>query len=109
MTITYKILGQTRPTAETQSNIYTVPAGSSAVVSTVNICNQQASSDNFRIAVVPSGETLSAEHYISYNVIVPAYDSIALTIGITLSAGDQISAYSNSGNISFNIFGSEVN
>lgn len=108
MPTVYKVLGQSNPAATTETDVYTVPTGNSAVISTVNICNQAASAATFRLAVRPAGATISNEHYVSYDTVVPANDAIAYTIGITLAATDVITIYANTANVSFNVFGSEI-
>lgn len=108
MATTYKVLGQSNPSATTATTLYTVPAATSTVISTINICNQGASTDTFRIAVRPAGETLAAKHYIAYDTAIPAYDSISLTIGITLATTDVVTVYAGTANLSFNLFGSEI-
>lgn len=108
MATTYKVLGQSQPSANTDVTLYTVPSSTSTIVSTINVCNLGVGSDNFRIAVRPSGNTLANVHYLAYNTVVPGYDSIALTIGITLATTDVITVYSTNGNVVFNAFGSEL-
>ena len=54
MTQAYKVLGQISPTANTLSNVYTVPASNAAVISTITICNQTASNASYSIAVAPA-------------------------------------------------------
>lgn len=103
-----KILGQLNPTANTLSTVYTVPASNSAVISTVVVCNQGANSSSFRLAVIPSGNTILGKHYLNYDTPIPGNDSIAITIGVTLAANDSISANALTSGISFNIFGSEI-
>ena len=108
MTITYKVLGQLNPTATTATTLYTVPALTSAVASTINVCNLAATATSFRIAIRPAGAALTNAHYISYETALPANDSIALSMGITLAATDIITVYAGNANISFNLFGSEI-
>jgi hypothetical protein len=108
MAIAYKVLGQSNPAATTATTLYTVPASTSAVISTINICNQSGSTDTFRIAIRPAGATLAAQHYIAYNTSIPAYDSISLTIGITLATTDVVTVYAGAATLSFNLFGSEI-
>jgi hypothetical protein len=103
-----KVLGQSNPPATTATTLYTVPAANSAVVSTLTVCNQSSSADFFRIAVRPTGATLDPKHYIAYNSVIPALDSISLTIGITLAATDVITVYAGTANLSFNLFGTEI-
>jgi len=108
MAVTYKVLGQSNPSATTATTLYTVPASTSTVVSTITICNQAGSSDTYRIAVRPAGATLAASQYIAYNSVIPAYDTISLTIGITLATTDVVTVYAGTTNLSFNLFGSEI-
>jgi len=108
MAVVYKVLGQSNPSATTATTLYTVPSSTSTVVSTLTICNQGASSDVYRIAIRPAGATLSASQYIAYNAAIPAYDSISLTLGITLAATDVITIYAGTANLSFSAFGSEI-
>jgi len=103
----YKVLGQSNPAATTATTLYTVPAASSAVVSTISVCNQAGTAATFRIAVRPAGATLAAQHYIVYGATVPASDSTWLTGGITLAATDVVTIYASSATLSFNIYGSE--
>lgn len=108
MAIVYKILGQSNPTANTDVSLYTVPSATSAVCSTLVICNQATSAATFRIAVRPAGASLTAEQYISYDTSLNANDSVTLTIGITLAATDVISVRASTSTVSFNLFGSEL-
>jgi glucose-6-phosphate dehydrogenase assembly protein OpcA len=108
MAIVYKVLGQSNPAATTATTLYTVPASTSAVVSTVTICNQAATAGPFRIAIRPAGATLATVHYVSYDTIVPANDTISFTLGITLATTDVITVYASSTTMSFHAYGSEI-
>ena len=74
MATTYKVLGTSNPSATTATALYTVPAATSAIVSTINVCNQAAAVGTFRIAIRPSGATLAASHYLAYDTAIPAND-----------------------------------
>ena len=108
MAITYKVLGQSNPAANTNTTLYTVPSSTSAVCSTIVICNQAASAATFRIAVRPAGAAIATQQYISYDTNVNANDSITMTIGITLATTDVITVRANTTTVSFNLFGSEI-
>ena len=108
MAVVYKVLGQSNPSATTATTLYTVPASTSTVVSTITICNQAATSDSYRIAIRPAGAALAAQHYIAYNGAIPAYDTISLTLGITLATTDVVTVYAGTANLSFGLFGSEI-
>ena len=108
MPTVYKVLGQSAPSATTDTDLYTVPAATSAVVSTIVVANRSALDVAYRIAIRPAGATIADEHYIAYNVNVGASDSTTLTLGVTLAATDIITVYAGSANLSFSVFGSEI-
>lgn len=108
MAITYRVLGQSNPTANTATTLYTVPASTSTIVSTIAVCNQSANATSFSIAVQPKGGAVTAASYLNYNTPLPGNDTITLTIGMTLGNTDILSANVGSGSVSINIFGSEI-
>jgi len=108
MAATYKVLGQSNPSATTATTAYTVPSSKSAVVSTISIANLAGTAATFRIAVRPGGEALANKHYIAYDVTVGANDTTTITAGITLATTDIVTVYASTANLSFNIFGSEI-
>ena len=103
----YRILGQITGSATTAS-LYTSPAGTQTVVSSLVVANRGTSNGAYWIAVVPSGSAFGVEDWVAFNVPISGSDSTALTLGITLGAGDQVqvSGLANSG--SFNLFGSQI-
>lgn len=107
MATTYKVLGQSAPSATTNTDLYTVPASKAAVASTLSVTNRGASTA-FRVAVRPSGAALANQHYIVYNDVLNQDDSLFLTIGITLAASDVITVYAGTADLSFSLFGSEI-
>jgi hypothetical protein len=109
MAAIYKVLGQSAPSATTNTNVYTVPSGEAAVISTIVVANRAASPATYRIAVRPGGATIANQHYIAFDVTVGASDSTTLTLGITLAATDVITVFASTANLTFNVFGSEVN
>lgn len=108
MATTYKVLGQSAPSATTNTTLYTVPSATQTVVSTITVTNRSASAATYRIAVRVGGATIANQHYIAYGAAAPANDTITLTLGITLSATDVITIYASSADLSFNAFGSEI-
>lgn len=104
-----KVLGQAALTAETDTNVYTVPASTSAVISTIVLANRAGSATTFRLAVRPNGATIANEHYVAYDIPLAANDSTTLTLGITMDAADVLTAYSGAGSsVSVNVFGTEI-
>ena len=108
MATTYKVLGQSAPSSNTATTLYTVPSSTEAVISTLIVANRAASAATYRISIRPNGETLANQHYIAYDVTVGASDSTTLTLGLTLDATDVLEVYASTANLTFNAFGSEV-
>lgn len=108
MPTTYKVLGQSKPTAATATTLYTVPSATQTVASTLNISNLTNDITTVRIAVRPAGAALEDKHYLLYNNTIPGYGSAQFTIGITLGATDVVTVYDTAGKCSFNLFGSEI-
>jgi len=108
MPTTYKVLGQSNPSAITATTLYTVPSTTQAIVSTITIANQTATAGTYRVAVRPGGETLAAKHYVAYDVSLPGNATDTLTLGITLATTDVITVYASAATFSFNAFGSEL-
>ena len=87
--------------------LYTVPSATSTVCSTLVICNQGASTV-FRVAVRPAGAALEPKHYLIVDNTINQYDSVFLTLGVSLATTDVVSVYAGATSVSFNLFGSEL-
>jgi hypothetical protein len=103
----HKVLGQSAPAATTATALYTVPAATQAVVSTLAICNRGVST-TYRVAVRPAGATLANQHYIVYDGFAEQYNAVFLTLGIALAATDVITVYAGTGDLSFSAYGVEI-
>jgi hypothetical protein len=108
MPTNYKVLGQVAPGATTDTTLYTVPAATETVVSTIIVANRAATSASYRIAIRPNAATLANQHYIAFDVTVGAGDSTTLTLGLTLDAADVITVRASTADLSFSAFGSEI-
>lgn len=104
----YKVLGQSAPSATTNTDVYTVPSSTEAVVSTIIVANRAATAGTYKIAVRPDGAAIANVHYIAFDVAIPANDSTTLTLGITLNAADVVTVNCSSADMSVNIFGTEI-
>lgn len=107
MPTAYKVLGQSAPAATTLTTLYTVPSATSAVVSSLVVCNH-GTSGTFRIAVRPAGAAVEQKHYIVDDLALNANDTITFTIGMTLATTDVVSVYASNTSFSFVLFGSEL-
>ena len=64
MATAYKVLGQVDQQTASLATLYTVPASTETVVSTVIVCNRGTASTTFRLAVRPDGASISDQHYL---------------------------------------------
>ena len=111
MPTTYKVLAQAAPSSTATADLYTVPASTQAVSSTLVVCNRGTANAAYNVAVRPAGAVIANQHYIAFNSTVPANDSITLTIGMTLGNTDVVTIQANTigvNNLGFTLFGSEV-
>ena len=110
MATNYKTLGQLDLTSSSLTTLYTCPASTETVLSTVIIANRASAADTFRLALRTDGDAISDKHYLAYDVPVAANDSTTLTLGITMAATDVLSvaAAGTASTLSVNAFGAEV-
>ena len=106
MADTLKVLGQVAPEAATWTDLYTAPC--QVVVSSIIICNRFYVDTTFRLAVSPGGVSIEDKHYLYYDTRIPANDTLAAQIGVTLSAGDKLRVRAGNNYLSFSAFGIEV-
>lgn len=105
----YKVLGQfVNTTINTLETLYTVPASTSAVASTLTICNRGSTAATFRVAVRPAGAAIDNKHYIVFDGAIAANDLLALTLGLSLATTDVVSVYSSTTNLTYNLYGTEI-
>jgi len=104
----FKILAQSNPAATTYTDIFTGSSSAQYIVSTITVANLSATEGTFRIAIKENGEALSNKQFIAYNVPVPGFDSISLTLGLTISDFDLITVYASTASVAFGVFGSEI-
>ena len=109
MATSYRILGQSHLTTTSDTDIYTVPSGVEAIISTMIVANIGSVATTFNIALRPDGDTLADQHYIAQGVPIAGNDSTTLTLGMALEATDVVTVAAGTANaLSFNLFGAEI-
>jgi hypothetical protein len=109
MAINYKILGQAHPVAATSTVLYTCPASTQTVISTLSIANVTATTGKCRVHVAPAGAANSHTNAILFDVAITPNSSNTFTLGLTLDATDVVRVYSTNGNdLTFHVYGSEI-
>lgn len=107
-TASYKILGQIAPSATTETTLYTVPAATETIVSTIVVANRSSSDATFRISISADGAATANKDYIAYDLSCGGNGINAFTFGLTANATDVIRVYASSANLSFSAYGSEI-
>lgn len=107
MALTYKVLSQTKPSAATLTDSYTVPSVTSTVVSSIVATNQSATPTAIRVSIAVAGLADTPKQYIAYDMVIAANQAIAFVIGVTLGAADVIRVYNTLATVSFSVFGVE--
>ena|SRR5207237_1623398 len=102
-----KVLAQSNPPALTLTDVYTVPAATSTVVSSLVLANRAAVDTTFRLSLAISGAADSLKQYLYYDVTLFARDTFIATIGVTLAAADVVRVYVNDASVSINVLGAE--
>lgn len=98
------ILGQSSPTATTNTTVYTVPAGTTSTFS-VSICNRGSSSITARLAVA-STATPSDSEWFEYDAAIPANGVLERT-GIVAQAAERVVVYVSAATASVSVYGFE--
>lgn len=108
MATTYKILGQSQP-GTAVADLYTVPASTSAIVSTISASNVDGTACDISIFVVANGDSAGAANALVYQAELGANTMQAFTLGVTLGAADKLSVQSATGSaVTYQAFGSEL-
>jgi hypothetical protein len=111
MAESYKRLGSitANGTIGTGQTLYgPVPASTSAVVSSIIICNQAATSATYRLAYSAGTTYASTNDYIIFGATIAANDSVILTIGATLATTTYLLFSASAATVSAIAFGTEI-
>ena len=114
MPSTYLILGQSAPAAGVLTTLYTTPAATSTVVSSIIACNTSVGTpDYIRISIAQAGAADTAAQYIyggnvGKGFLIQPLDTFVANLGTTLATTDLIRVYSQNGTTSFNLSGVQL-
>lgn len=110
MASNYKVLGQVESTGTITSydTLYTCPSATSAIISSISICNRGVSEATFRLSI-SNTTTPDNSEFIAYDTTVGGNDTSFITVGLITDATiNNIMCSSNSASVSFGAFGSEI-
>lgn len=102
-----KVLGQSNPLADADTDLYTVPATTETVVSSLIVANRSSNPALFRVAIRPAGAAVANQHYLYYDVEILGNDTFIATVGLTLATTDVITVRATTADLSFHAYGNE--
>lgn len=89
-----QIAAYVNTTAGLNQTAYTVPASNRFVGQIIVVNTSPSTSRSYRLAILKSGDSIGAEHYVAYDAELLPQESTTVT-GVTLGAGDQVILYSD--------------
>ena len=109
MATAYKY-AQVQGTASTSTyaTLYTTPAATQAVISSIVITNQSSSAVTVRIGLDTTAGTPGASEWLVYDAAIAGNDTVALTLGVTLDASKFVRVSSSANTCNFSAFLSEI-
>ena len=99
--MTYKVV-QAQGTALT--DLYTVPSGKNAVISTIAMCNYGTASAFAHVFVRPAGATQADIHTLASGVALVPDDTLFITAGFALGTADVVSVQADSADVTFHAY-----
>lgn len=104
----YKILGQSNPGAAALTDMYTVPAATSSVISSIIVANRSTVPTSFRISLAVAGAADDNKQYIAFDTPIGANQIVSHTPGISLGAADVVRVYATLATLTFSLLGTEL-
>jgi len=98
---------QAAPGATTEIDLYEVPVGKKALISSLVVVNRGSSAAFARILLAQNGDVTENKQYLVPDLVVAGNDLYAQTFGITLNAGTVIRVYAENANFTFQVWGKE--
>lgn len=102
----YKRLGATVVVADTDTELFQVPASHEYIVSELTICNLAVTDYTFRVAVVDGAiASVASEDYKFYDCDIPGNSTITLKPGYAMAASESLLVRANHADVVFSASG----
>ena len=107
-TATRKLLGQAiQAVANTDQDLYTVPAATDTVVSCLIVTNQAATAATYMVKHRAAGAASATKQQLFSAVSLPPNSSDVICQGIVLQATDVLTVQASATTVSWNLYGQE--
>jgi hypothetical protein len=109
MADTYKQLGATTVTANTDTELYDVPASTETILAGIYVCNIGSTDRTFRIAHIQNDDigNVANEDYIVYDSTIRANELLVFGQGKSMGANDKIMVRASHAEVVFQCDGVE--
>lgn len=94
---TLKLLGQANPDVNSATDLYTVPASSQTLISSIAVTNIGTTAYYYRISISSNGAATDPKDYIAYGHKIEANSTTTFTLGLTIDSSDIVRVYSYPG------------
>jgi len=109
MANTYKRLGATTVTADTDTKLFQVPAAHEYIVSELTICNIGSTQRTFRVAVVDGAiGSVANEDYKFYDCTIEPNSTITLKPGYAMAASESLLVRASHADVVFSASGIDI-
>ena len=85
----------------TYGSLYFTGAATTAIISSIVVCNTSASAVLFRVGLMGTAGTPSASEFIVYDASLAGNDTIALTLGLTMGNSQFLRVSSSANTLAF--------
>jgi hypothetical protein len=92
----------------TYGTLYSTDSGTTAVISTIAICNTASAAAAYRIGIMGSAGTPAAQNWLVYDAAVQPNDTTFLTVGLSLGNDQFIRVSSSANTVTFSAYVSEI-
>lgn len=100
-------LGSAAPAADTDTTVYTVPAGKVATVN-ISAVNTGSAAATIRVAIAGAASPVAAD-WVEYDAPLGAIGSVIERTGIVCGADERVIVRASTANIAFRVHGFEEN
>ena len=101
------VLEQASPNAGVDNTMYTVPLKTRVTITALVVANRSPVAETYRVWIAKGGAVTVNRQYIRYDKAIAGNDDHTIR-NLTLGPGDQIRVRSGGGNLSFNLFGFQI-
>ena len=92
----------------TYATLYTTPAATEAVISSIVIANRASSDVTVRVGTDTTAGTPADQEFIVYDAVVAGNDTVALTLGVCLDPEKYLRVSSSASTVGFSAFLTEI-